>query len=125
QSTIQRLLSGETKEPRRSTLEPIARYYGFPVEAFFQGKPLVLGGSRGESTGAVSVWNNEDDLPEDQNRVWVDRGEYRLSAGEGAVQWEVRQKAALPFNLSFFQAIGSKPADCKLLIVRGDSMEPF
>jgi transcriptional regulator with XRE-family HTH domain len=39
QSSIQRMLASDTKEPRRSTLEPIARYYGFPVECFFSGLP--------------------------------------------------------------------------------------
>jgi phage repressor protein C with HTH and peptisase S24 domain len=41
------------------------------------------------------------------------------------IQWEVRQKKALPFDIGFFKALGSKPKDCKLLTVRGDSMEPF
>ena len=35
QPQIYRFLSGEAKEPRRSTLEPIARVLGVPVEAFF------------------------------------------------------------------------------------------
>lgn len=75
--------------------------------------------------GDVAVWNTPDELPPDDTRVWVDRWDYTCSAGDGHIQWEVRQKSALPFTLAFFQAIGSKPENCKLLMVRGDSMEPF
>lgn len=35
QSLLSRFLSGNTKEPRRSTLSPIADYYGISVDAFF------------------------------------------------------------------------------------------
>jgi len=41
------------------------------------------------------------------------------------IQWEIRQKRALPFTKDYFKAIGSKPADCKLAEARGDSMEPY
>ncbi|ALS64906.1 S24 family peptidase [Pandoraea apista] len=75
--------------------------------------------------GNVLVWENPEDLPEDTGRVWIDRYDYRFSAGAGTIQWEVRQKRALPFDGSFFQKIGSRPQDCKLCIVRGDSMEPY
>lgn len=32
--TLYNFLTGSAKAPRRSTLEPIANYYGIPVEAF-------------------------------------------------------------------------------------------
>lgn len=73
----------------------------------------------------VAVWNEKDDLPPDDTRVWVDRWEYAFSAGNGMVQWEVRQKDALPFRAAFFDSIGCKPETCKLVMARGDSMEPF
>lgn len=75
--------------------------------------------------GNVLVWESESDLPDDPSRVWIDRYDYRFSAGDGTVQWEVREKRALPFDGGFFQKIGSRPQDCKLCIVRGDSMEPY
>ncbi|MBJ9687490.1 LexA family transcriptional regulator [Burkholderia vietnamiensis] len=74
--------------------------------------------------GNVTVWTSERDLDEG-NRVWIDRYDYHFSAGDGLIQWEVREKQALPFNESFFKAIGARPKDCKLVTVRGDSMEPF
>ncbi|CAB3784537.1 LexA family transcriptional regulator [Pararobbsia alpina] len=75
--------------------------------------------------GNVVAWENEGDLPHDPERVWIDRYDYHFSAGSGVIQWEVREKKALPFDAGFFKAIGSKPKDCKLVVVRGDSMEPF
>ncbi|GAA0492423.1 S24 family peptidase [Pigmentiphaga daeguensis] len=78
-----------------------------------------------EASGQIAVWEHPADLPEDENRVWVDRYDLICSAGHGAVQWEIRQKNALPFTLDFFRAIGSDPKDCRLAMARGDSMEHF
>lgn len=35
QATISRFLTGKTKEPKRSSLAPVADYFGISVEAFF------------------------------------------------------------------------------------------
>jgi phage repressor protein C with HTH and peptisase S24 domain len=78
-----------------------------------------------EGKGNVVVWERPEDLEHDEDRVWIDRYDYHFSAGSGLIQWEVRQKKALPFDIGFFKALGSKPKDCRLLTVRGDSMEPF
>lgn len=78
-----------------------------------------------EGQGNVIAWEHPEDLEPDEDRVWIDRYDYQLSAGTGVIQWEVRVKKALPFDVGFFRAIGSKPKDCKLLLVRGDSMEPY
>lgn len=75
--------------------------------------------------GNVLTWESPEDLPPDPDRVWLDRFDYRFSAGTGLIQWEVRQKKALPFDIGFFKSLGSKPKDCKLLQVHGDSMEPY
>ncbi|MCG5072247.1 S24 family peptidase [Paraburkholderia tagetis] len=78
-----------------------------------------------DDKGNVVTWERPEDLEPDEDRVWIDRYDYHFSAGTGLIQWEVRQKKALPFDIGFFKALGSKPKDCKLLTVRGDSMEPF
>lgn len=75
--------------------------------------------------GNVLVWGEEADLPDDPERVWIDRFDYHFSAGSGLIQWEVREKHSLPFTKSFFKAKGARPKDCKLLMLRGDSMEPW
>ncbi|CAB3909449.1 hypothetical protein LMG26842_05787 [Achromobacter dolens] len=78
-----------------------------------------------EDQGNVVSWESPEDLEPDEDRVWIDRYDYQLSAGTGMIQWEVRSKKALPFDAGFFRAIRSNPKDCKLLLVRGDSMEPY
>ncbi|WP_175785537.1 S24 family peptidase [Burkholderia ambifaria] len=75
--------------------------------------------------GNVAVWERPEDLEPDEDRVWIDRYDYRFSAGTGLIQWEIRQKKALPFDIGFFKALGVKPQDCKLAQVHGPSMEPY
>lgn len=55
----------------------------------------------------------------------MDQYDYRFSAGTGHVQWEIRKKKALPFDIGFFKALGVKPQDCRLARVHGRSMEPY
>ncbi|WP_257757872.1 S24 family peptidase [Burkholderia glumae] len=78
-----------------------------------------------EDKGKVLVWEHPDDLPPDEDRVWMDQYDYRFSAGTGLIQWEIRQKKALPFDIGFFKALGVKPQDCRLARVHGRSMEPY
>ena len=94
--------------------EAVASAFGKTVDALLSG-----------DTQHVTAWDNKEDLPSDADRVWVDRWDFAFSAGNGGIQWEVRQKDALPFRSALFDAIGCSPKHCKLLMVKGDSMEPF
>lgn len=38
QPTIHRILSGETRDPRRRTLQPLADFFGIDVESFYTGE---------------------------------------------------------------------------------------
>lgn len=78
-----------------------------------------------EGHGNVVTWERPEDLEDDEDRVWIDRYDYRFSAGSGLMQWEVRQKKALPFDVGFFKALGVRPQDCRLAQVHGRSMEPY
>lgn len=75
--------------------------------------------------GNVTTWESPEDLEPDEDRVWIDRYDYRFSAGTGVIQWEIRQKKALPFDIGFFKALGVRPQDCRLAQVHGRSMEPY
>lgn len=97
-------------------LESLAKVGDSPEDYF---DPLEQSGS------GIVTWEKESDLPEDEDRVWVDRYDYHFSAGTGLIQWEVREKKALPFNRAFFKALGSDPRNCRLMVTRGDSQEPF
>lgn len=85
----------------------------------------VIGRLLPEGKGNVVTWETPDDLEPDNDRVWIDRYDYRYSAGNGVIQWEVRQKKALPFDIGFFKALGVRPQDCRLAQVSGRSMEPY
>lgn len=124
-------LSGTTKEISMDNLIEVASALGVSPVWLAQGyepesePPETAALSTLGDKGSVYVWDHPDDLPPDDGRVWVDRWDYSVSAGDGMLQWEIRQKKALPFTGEFFKAIGCKPENCKLVTVRGDSMEPF
>ncbi|VWD20513.1 putative phage repressor [Burkholderia contaminans] len=113
--------------PRHEKLGLIAEAVGRSASELVYGTSETTPGKRTlpEDQGNVLVWEHPDDLPPDDNRVWLDTYDYRFSAGTGLIQWEIRQKKALPFDIGFFRALGSKPKDCRLVRVHGDSMEPY
>ncbi|BAO88950.1 XRE family transcriptional regulator [Caballeronia cordobensis] len=135
QSTVANIESGRNQGSKH--LIPIAEALGVRVEWLNSGKaPKSRAAGPIEASpedrykipadqGNVSVWESDGDLDDGEERVWIGRYDYHFSAGTGLIQWEVREKKALPFNESFFKAIGARPGDCKLVTVRGDSMEPF
>ncbi|WP_454862496.1 LexA family transcriptional regulator [Paraburkholderia fungorum] len=87
--------------------------------------PRLIDSLLAPGKGTVTTWESPEDLEPDENRVWIDRYDYRFSAGTGVIQWEIRQKKALPFDLGFFRALGVRPQDCRLAQVHGRSMEPY
>lgn len=132
QPTINRILKGKTEKPDLETIKKLAQALLVNVEWLTDGigprpdspksaQKAVLS----DELGNVEVWETQDDLGPDSDRVWIDRYDYHFSAGAGLIQWEVREKKALPFNASFFRAKKARPKDCKLLVARGDSMEPY
>ncbi|OWT68254.1 MULTISPECIES: S24 family peptidase [unclassified Achromobacter] len=124
-SAIAHWFSGATRELTGENLIAASAALGVTPTWLAKGTGPKTGAAAGLTGGGVAVWDSPEDLPDDDSRVWIDRWDYFCSAGDGGIQWEIRQKDALPFNSEFFRAIGSKPANCRLVMVRGDSMEPF
>ena len=132
QPTINRILKGTTTQPDTTTVQKLSDALDLdtswlleekgrgPIAPSKSGKPSLP-----TEKGNVSIWDNPEDLDPDEDRIWIDRFDYHFSAGNGLIQWEVREKRAIPFNSAFFKARGARPQDCKLLVVRGDSMEPW
>jgi len=132
QPTINRILKGATTKPDTSTVQRLAEALDVSLTWLLDGVgdgpdlPKREGKRHlSEGKGNVLVWDDPDELGPDDDRLWVDLFDYHFSAGTGLIQWEVREKKALPFNAAFFKAKGIRPQDCKLLVVRGDSMEPW
>ncbi|WP_429499409.1 XRE family transcriptional regulator [Robbsia andropogonis] len=119
QPTVHRILSGKTKNPDSDTVAKLAAALGTNADW------LLTGNGVPPAEPQIVLWDSPEDLPQDDSRVWISRYDYSFSAGEGRLQWEVREKGALPFTTSFFKAIDSNPRNCKLMSVRGNSMEPF
>lgn len=103
-------------------VEHIAEQNDAPSKA---GSQSILEQLLPEGSGNLVTWETPEDLEPDEDRVWIDRYDYRYSAGNGVIQWEVRQKKALPFDIGFFKALGVRPQDCRLAQVHGRSMEPY
>lgn len=137
QPTINRILKGTTSKPDLDTLRALAKSLEVTLEWLTDevGPGPDAPKSRQKSPlpadkGNVRVWDHPDHLEPDEDddddeRIWIDRYDYHFSAGTGLIQWEVRENRALPFRAAFFKAKGANPKDCKLLVARGDSMEPY
>ena len=129
QSTIASIENGRNQSSGR--LVDIAQVLGVNAAWLASGHgprqaaAAPAGADRAVDDPQIVVWETLSDLPPDENRVWIDRYDLMCSAGTGLIQWEIRQKQALPFTLDFFRAIGSKPEHCRLATARGNSMEPF
>lgn len=132
QPTISRILKGTTEQPDAATMQRLADALRISLEWLLQGRgpgpddsPDLKVRALPAEKGNVTVWESGDELDDGEERIWLDRYDYHFSAGTGLIQWEVRRKNALPFNAAFFKAKGARPQDCKLLVLRGDSMEPW
>lgn len=132
QPTINRILKGKTPTPDLETVQKLCEALSITVEWLTENKgphPKSLNSGQKPALtvpqGIAEVWENAEDLKPDSDRVWIDRCDYHFSAGAGLIQWEVREKNALPINLAVFRNNDATPKDCKLLEARGDSMEPY
>jgi hypothetical protein len=103
QSQIQRFVDGKTKNPRWSTLEPVARHYGLKVEAFLDDESAeavaiargLMPGSDGE--GAVKMQLGAPPTP-----IW--QAVRPLSVRELVIQLG---KALAPYDGPARKAVGS------------------
>ncbi|WP_244127747.1 S24 family peptidase [Burkholderia gladioli] len=120
-SLVNRYATG-SKDIGKNGARKMESLFGYPE--FWMDTDHEMPGRLPSDQGNVETWDTRDDL-DGEDRVWINRYDYHFSAGTGLIQWEVREKHALPFNLAFFKAKGANPKDCKLLVVRGDSMEPW
>lgn len=126
QPTINRILRGESKEPRDSTIAPIAAYYGISVDVLKRGDALNPSAGVPVTFQAYDVEAVEADEDFDEAKeAWVECVEIEISAGNGTVIPEfVPTKSRQRYTLKWFKDMGAKPGHVKVAGVRGDSMEP-
>lgn len=126
QPTINRILKGESKDPRDRTVAPLADYFGVPLEVMKRGDALDPNAKMPVTVRAYDVEAVEADENFDpEQEAMVDSVEVEISAGFGAVVPEfVPTKSRQRYTLKWFKEMGAKPADVRVAAVRGDSMEP-
>lgn len=151
QPTIQRILSGETPDPRIGTLNKIASSLGITVEqlrspptedeeiyedAVREGKYLAkeaerLGLVSGDSfepnshtpPRAIVTFDNADEL-DDGQYLHLPAIKLQLSAGHGSIMWEVDRGKPRAFDRAFIAREGIDPKCAATMVVSGDSMSP-
>lgn len=116
QPTLARIADGTSMEPRRSSLKPVADFYGVTVDQLFQGDITKL--RSGASVPAPSEPGPEF--------VAVRRARLKLQAGASGYAIEYLNGDSLPifFRADWFAQKGCKPDRCVALRVAGQSMEP-
>ncbi|WP_170292316.1 LexA family transcriptional regulator [Xanthomonas maliensis] len=124
QPTIHRVLSGRVADPRDGTLRPLADYFGTSVEELRTGTPAQNNSAR-EPMAAyrVKAVDGEDGLDPDRE-VLVAEVDVLVSAGTGLRAPEfVETRYRMSYQLSWFQHVGAKPENVRVMRVTGDSME--
>jgi phage repressor protein C with HTH and peptisase S24 domain len=126
QPTINRILRGDSKDPRDRTVAPLAAFWGMSVDVLKRGDALNPGAAVPVTFHAYEVEAVEADEDFDETKeAWVDSVEVEISAGNGTVVPEfVPTRSRQRYTLKWFKEMGSKPGRVKIAAVRGDSMEP-
>jgi len=124
QPTIHRVLSGKVADPRDGTLRPLAEYFGTSVEELRTGSPANRGSAREQVQAyRVKAIDGEDGLDPDRE-IAVAEVDVLVSAGNGQrVPEFVETRYRMSYQLSWFQHVGAKPENVRVMRVTGDSME--
>lgn len=124
QPTIFRILSGESRDPRTSSLQPIAEFFGVTV-ANLRDHDFVSTGYKtagGLKPGMHSVVSADDtDEPTGAIPYWSAKG----SCGGGSLNYEEMAKGHLIKEASFFKKYSLKPENAVAVYADGNSMADF
>lgn len=126
QPTIFRILSGESKDPRTASLQPLADYFGVTVSDLrdhdFVTDGLPVTGSLKHSPKIRTLVSAEDtNEPVGEIPYWDARG----SCGGGSMNWEEIPKGTLVKEASFFKRYDLKPGNAIAIYADGNSMADF
>lgn len=127
QPTIFRITSGESKDPRTNSLEPIAAYFDVTVSQLREHDFAQLGMPTGEESFPGNhkirrlVSADETDEPIGEISYWDAKG----SCGGGTVNWDETPRGALIKEASFFKKYKLKPENAMAIYADGDSMAEY
>lgn len=129
QPTIHRILIGESKDPRHSTVRPLADFFGVTVAQLRGDEPMPEDGVLADRTAVPQAPNirvvDDGDEVDPLCYVKVERFNVKLSAGNGSVEWIPEKIDPLLFRRAWFSKKGFPIEHCKAMYVRGDSMTPL
>jgi phage repressor protein C with HTH and peptisase S24 domain len=142
QSTIHRVLSERSLDPRDSTLLPLARYFGITVEQLRRGGNVeprhppsraskhAIPASTPKSIPAIEL----DPIRVVENRTDLDHGsevaiaEVDVTVSGGPGTWApafVDTPHFMIYPHSWFEHVGASPEHVRVMRIVGDSMEPL
>ncbi|EPK7240728.1 S24 family peptidase [Acinetobacter baumannii] len=122
QSTVFRIQQGFTKEPRRSTLEPIAEWAGVSVNDLIE-VDLSKKDKNQENDINLELYEDGDPVPDGYTAIdYYD--EVFVSAGSGYLN--INQSSPKKFFVPTYllRECNVQPSTAKVVKVRGDSMYP-
>ncbi|WP_447940118.1 LexA family transcriptional regulator [Pseudoxanthomonas mexicana] len=123
QPTIHRVLSGRVADPRDGTLRPLAEYFGVTVEQLRTTLPNSDAIAEPVAAYKVKAIDGQEGMDPDRE-VMVAEVDVLVSAGPGHHQPEfVETRYRMSYQLSWFQQMGARPEQVRVMKVTGDSME--
>jgi len=109
QPTINRILSGESSSPRKSTVEPLARALKVSPDW------LLFGGDDSRSNGS----------PSETDYALIPQYKAHGSCGDGYLNDHVEVTEGLVFKRDWLARMKAKPENLRIIYAEGDSMEPY
>lgn len=131
QPQVYKYLSGTAKEPRRSTLQPLAEHYGVAIEAFYDQAMATAEAAR---LGLIETGHKVEqsvapypiDLDAHPELTRIRSVKLKLRGGIAGYAVEPDDSEGLPifFRADWMAQRGFKPYELLAIKVKGHSMEP-
>ena len=123
QPTIHRIGAGVSANPRRESIEKIARALGVSAEWLWTGREGIPPKASSLDISDMSLWDESTPLMDDEIEVPFLR-EVELAAGSGRFAIEEDQAETLRFRKKNLRENGVQFNQAKCVTVRGNSMIP-
>lgn len=135
QPTIHRIITGESKNPRRDNVERVAKALGVSVEWLWSGNPRLApslaaeeaSSSQGDSA-AQPLENQEPEYPRtphEDDYALIPQYTARGGCGAGFLNGHVEVKGSLAFKREWLAKMKAKPENLRVMYAHGESMEPY